>query len=575
VHHLSESISFVREYMGVSGRRPAANLALLQQYKITHIVNASRISVPNFFENQFRYLSLSIQDRDGRFCMEEMMQLFYPVCDFIDSARSAGGRVLVHCHQGVSRSSALVLAYLLIRDNVWPLEEAVRQLLRVRPTACPNSSFLDALSEVELRILVGRYRAAVRDAMLVQTNSSYQALWSSRSAPVPTIAADSRVASPLATEYSTLGSWNGSGTMMTGAPGRNGTQQDTASHVTLSGTRKLQSGIPSSSPMRCVTLFSTSRLSNAFSAWTLGTNAERIPEESIQARPLAPLLRQDEIDELIKSRLFRVERHRATGNSPSHRGMRYLLLLRSFRSTHNAAHDVDTGGKRSFPSMMGPEDSTGKGVPDANLEPRTVGPHAFYTGQLQRRARVSSDRCYVLHTPFSMAFLARLTDSISQRELFQRPATITSEAVHRVRHRRSVSIGTQSMQPDLASHPLATTRPEENEWLGDTRLFVWCGSRAPVDLLYASLRLAWNIAITECLYIETFEEKLAIRDALERELDAALKAQQASNHDGMLILHAMPNQPLHVVFENHEPEEFTAHLHRSRSVFSRWFAFGL
>ncbi|KAF6003442.1 hypothetical protein F1559_000202 [Cyanidiococcus yangmingshanensis] len=573
VHHLTESISFVREYMGVSGRRPAANLTLLQQHGITHIVNASGLNVPSLFENHFRYLHLCIQDRDQRFCMEEMMQLFYPVCDFIDSARRAGGRVLVHCHQGVSRSSALALAYLLIRDNVWPLEEAVRQLLRVRLTACPNPSFLDALSEIELRILIGRYRMALRNAMLGQTRTTHQALWSSRSAPVPAASTDAKDY-PVVNESSMNEFASSSKTATVKATAELRTAEDHAQATVMHGSGKPSSVRTSLSPMRCVTLFFSSRLSNVFSAWNLGDSMESTPDESTQQLTQTPLLRSDEIEELLKLRLFRIEKHRGTGSAHGHRGMRYLLLLRSLRSAHSAGREADSTPETPASATANIEESAEKSVADSNPRPKPAGCQAFYTGHLQRRVRVASDRCYVLHTPFSMAFLARLTDSIAQRDLAQRPRATGTEFAHAVRHRRSVSIGTQSMQYDAPSHPLGMTRSEENERLGDTRLFIWYGSLASTELLYASLRLAWNIAITECVYIESFEEKLAIRDALEREFEATLKVQQATNHFEMLTLHSIPNQPLQIVFENHEPEEFTVHLHRSRSVLSRWFAFG-
>ena len=53
---------------------------------------------------------------------------FEEVIQFIDSALTRGGKVLVNCHLGVSRSPACVLAYLMIKHgmSVRQAEEQVR-----------------------------------------------------------------------------------------------------------------------------------------------------------------------------------------------------------------------------------------------------------------------------------------------------------------------------------------------------------------------------------------------------------------------------------------------------------------
>ena len=49
--------------------------------------------------------------------------------EFLDSALDSGGKVLVNCHLGVSRSTACVLAYLLTRHNM-SLAEALDKVSR-------------------------------------------------------------------------------------------------------------------------------------------------------------------------------------------------------------------------------------------------------------------------------------------------------------------------------------------------------------------------------------------------------------------------------------------------------------
>ena len=56
-------------------------------------------------------------DDDDKLMMM-MMIMTSEVIEFLDSALASGGKVLVNCHLGVSRSAACVLAYLLTRHHM-------------------------------------------------------------------------------------------------------------------------------------------------------------------------------------------------------------------------------------------------------------------------------------------------------------------------------------------------------------------------------------------------------------------------------------------------------------------------
>lgn len=55
----------------------------------------------------------------------------------MEESLAAGGRLLVHCSQGVSRSASLVIAYLMWRDGK-EYEETFRRVKAVRGIANPN-----------------------------------------------------------------------------------------------------------------------------------------------------------------------------------------------------------------------------------------------------------------------------------------------------------------------------------------------------------------------------------------------------------------------------------------------------
>ncbi|KAJ3376843.1 hypothetical protein HDU80_003722, partial [Chytriomyces hyalinus] len=90
---------------------PASDLAQLQQLKITHILNVTgmhhadgeRMRHPNRFPADFTYHNIVIADEMDTRIIEQ----FDEALEFISSALQQGGRVLVHCEAGISRSSTI------------------------------------------------------------------------------------------------------------------------------------------------------------------------------------------------------------------------------------------------------------------------------------------------------------------------------------------------------------------------------------------------------------------------------------------------------------------------------------
>ncbi|XP_008277369.1 dual specificity protein phosphatase 13 isoform A-like isoform X2 [Stegastes partitus] len=76
---------------------------------------------------------------------------FKPAADFIHKAlKSPDGKVLVHCIMGMSRSSTLVLAYLMIYQHL-PLKQALQKLIQKR-AIYPNRNFLALLLDLDLQL---------------------------------------------------------------------------------------------------------------------------------------------------------------------------------------------------------------------------------------------------------------------------------------------------------------------------------------------------------------------------------------------------------------------------------------
>jgi dual specificity MAP kinase phosphatase len=101
----------VLDYLYVGGEDVATDREILASIGITAVVNCAADQVPSEFsvELGIRYLNLRMVDGN----MEDLSWYVCEVIQFIRSAQLCGGKVLVHCHAGVSRSCALVIAYFM------------------------------------------------------------------------------------------------------------------------------------------------------------------------------------------------------------------------------------------------------------------------------------------------------------------------------------------------------------------------------------------------------------------------------------------------------------------------------
>ena len=86
------------------------NHASIKKDGITHIINWSNTAKCNLFKD-FEYLCVSGVLGESEM-KTHLSDLDYAV-EFIESARKAGGKVLVHCWYGLNRSVTNLVAYLM------------------------------------------------------------------------------------------------------------------------------------------------------------------------------------------------------------------------------------------------------------------------------------------------------------------------------------------------------------------------------------------------------------------------------------------------------------------------------
>ena len=124
----------------------ASNLKELQNCKITHIVCCAK-GIKNFFPNNFKYLNLDLLDSETA----DIKKYFGASNKFIDDAIRNNGNVLVHCHAGVSRSSTILIAYIM-KYKEMKLDKVLELIRSKREKVNPNNGFIKQLKEYEKEI---------------------------------------------------------------------------------------------------------------------------------------------------------------------------------------------------------------------------------------------------------------------------------------------------------------------------------------------------------------------------------------------------------------------------------------
>ncbi|XP_009876563.1 PREDICTED: dual specificity protein phosphatase 13 [Apaloderma vittatum] len=133
----------------------------LSRMGISHVVDAAagRFHIdtgPKFYKDlSVDYYGVKAEDNPNF----DLSIYFYPVARYIRAAlNSPRGKVLVHCAMGISRSATLVLAFLMICEDM-SLADAI-QTVRLHRRICPNSGFLRQLQELDLQLGRGKGRGA-------------------------------------------------------------------------------------------------------------------------------------------------------------------------------------------------------------------------------------------------------------------------------------------------------------------------------------------------------------------------------------------------------------------------------
>lgn len=120
----------------------------LQSHGITHIVCVRqdcethwvRLNMPE----SFTYLTIELADSPT----QNIIPYFSQFSDYVDNLLNNGNKVLVHGNGGISRSAALVAAYIM-RKELFSANDAIKFVQSKRFCVFPNEGFRRQLYEYE------------------------------------------------------------------------------------------------------------------------------------------------------------------------------------------------------------------------------------------------------------------------------------------------------------------------------------------------------------------------------------------------------------------------------------------
>ncbi|XP_071947783.1 dual specificity protein phosphatase 12-like [Antedon mediterranea] len=116
--------------------KSASNLA---DMGIRHVLSIMSSVKPSLSSQEVVHKFVEVDDD-----LEADILQFLPECtEFVKDGLQKGG-ILVHCFGGVSRSASVVIAYLMEKECL-TVDEALKEVQKIRPAVMPNEAFISQL----------------------------------------------------------------------------------------------------------------------------------------------------------------------------------------------------------------------------------------------------------------------------------------------------------------------------------------------------------------------------------------------------------------------------------------------
>ncbi|KAK4317029.1 hypothetical protein Pmani_011841 [Petrolisthes manimaculis] len=141
----------------------AKNKDSLKNVGITHVLNTAQGKKFTMVDTEadyykdvgIQYLGLKLLD----IATANIAQYFEDGARFIEDALSAGGKVLVHCFMGISRSATISCAFLMLHRNMNAIEAITS--LRKNRAIYPNDGFLSQLADLDNKLRASKGNSSI------------------------------------------------------------------------------------------------------------------------------------------------------------------------------------------------------------------------------------------------------------------------------------------------------------------------------------------------------------------------------------------------------------------------------
>lgn len=134
--YYSEMLSELCPGLFVGSDLVARDKSKLKSFGVTHIINCAANVCRNYYPEDFTYKHFFLKDART----ESIECIFYECIEFIQSSLKSGGKVFVHCMQGVSRSVTVCLAYIIFSQQK-TFEQVFSDAKNLRGICSPNTGF--------------------------------------------------------------------------------------------------------------------------------------------------------------------------------------------------------------------------------------------------------------------------------------------------------------------------------------------------------------------------------------------------------------------------------------------------
>jgi len=149
--------SRIFDFLFLGSEWNASNLEELNSNGVTHILNVTR-EIDNFFPAVFKYLNIREWDVEET----DLLKYWDETYNFIHGAKEMGGKVLVHCKMGISRSASTVCSFAM-KYFGWSLSRALSHTKERRGIINPNPGFREQLQIYEGILEASRQRNSFKE----------------------------------------------------------------------------------------------------------------------------------------------------------------------------------------------------------------------------------------------------------------------------------------------------------------------------------------------------------------------------------------------------------------------------